>query len=113
MVPQIQVCSLSIASAQHELTNQLSTSFLLSAALDGGTSVMIFVWTFAVGGGGNKIVEFPVWALVSLEFNLFPNGILTLSSESWCRQKARLLHALNVDLVVYILLRLLLLFETV
>lgn len=29
-------------------------NFLMSAALDGGTSVMIFVWTFAVGGGSGK-----------------------------------------------------------
>jgi OPT family small oligopeptide transporter len=38
-------------------------NFLLSAALDGGTSVMIFVWTFAVGGGSGKEIPFPRWAL--------------------------------------------------
>ncbi|KDR65867.1 hypothetical protein GALMADRAFT_81439 [Galerina marginata CBS 339.88] len=38
-------------------------NFLLSAALDGGTSVMIFVYTFAVGGGSGKVVPFPTWAL--------------------------------------------------
>jgi len=38
-------------------------NFLLSAALDGGTSVMIFVYTFAVGGGSGKVVPFPNWAL--------------------------------------------------
>ncbi|KAJ7186170.1 OPT oligopeptide transporter [Mycena filopes] len=38
-------------------------NFLLSAALDGGTSVMIFVFTFAVGGGSGKVVPFPTWAL--------------------------------------------------
>ncbi|KAF7290827.1 OPT oligopeptide transporter [Mycena indigotica] len=38
-------------------------NFLLSAALDGGTSVMIFVFTFAVGGAGGKVINFPNWAL--------------------------------------------------
>ncbi|KAJ7098484.1 OPT oligopeptide transporter [Mycena belliarum] len=38
-------------------------NFLLSAALDGGTSVMIFVYTFAVGGGSGKVRPFPTWAL--------------------------------------------------
>ncbi|KAJ6610636.1 OPT oligopeptide transporter [Mycena sp. CBHHK59/15] len=38
-------------------------NFLLSAALDGGTSVMIFVFTFAVGGGSGKVTLFPNWAL--------------------------------------------------
>ncbi|KIY67540.1 OPT oligopeptide transporter [Cylindrobasidium torrendii FP15055 ss-10] len=38
-------------------------NFLLSAALDGGTSIMVFIWTFAVGGGGGKVTSFPVWAL--------------------------------------------------
>jgi OPT family small oligopeptide transporter len=38
-------------------------NFLLSAALDGGTSVMIFVFTFAVGGGSGKVTPFPNWAL--------------------------------------------------
>ncbi|KAJ7899268.1 OPT oligopeptide transporter [Mycena olivaceomarginata] len=38
-------------------------NFLLSAALDGGTSVMIFVFTFAVGGGSGKVIPFPTWAL--------------------------------------------------
>lgn len=38
-------------------------NFLLSAALDGGTSVMIFVYTFAVGGGSGKVIPFPTWAL--------------------------------------------------
>ncbi|KAF5365456.1 hypothetical protein D9758_010828 [Tetrapyrgos nigripes] len=38
-------------------------NFLMSAALDGGTSVMIFVWTFAVGGAGGKAIPFPNWAL--------------------------------------------------
>jgi OPT family oligopeptide transporter len=41
-------------------------NFLLSAALDGGTQVMIFVWSFAVGGAGGKEIPFPTWALVSL-----------------------------------------------
>ncbi|KAG7087147.1 hypothetical protein E1B28_013127 [Marasmius oreades] len=38
-------------------------NFLMSAALDGGTQVMVFVFTFAVGGGSGKVVEFPRWAL--------------------------------------------------
>ncbi|KAJ7027092.1 OPT oligopeptide transporter [Mycena alexandri] len=38
-------------------------NFLMSAALDGGTSVMIFVYTFAVGGGSGKSIPFPTWAL--------------------------------------------------
>ncbi|KAF5348950.1 hypothetical protein D9758_014208 [Tetrapyrgos nigripes] len=38
-------------------------NFLLSAALDGGTSIMIFVWTFAVGGGSGTEHPFPNWAL--------------------------------------------------
>ncbi|KAF9025798.1 OPT oligopeptide transporter [Hymenopellis radicata] len=38
-------------------------NFLLSAALDGGTSIMIFVYTFAVGGGGGKVIPFPNWGL--------------------------------------------------
>ncbi|KAF7302311.1 OPT oligopeptide transporter [Mycena chlorophos] len=38
-------------------------NFLLSAALDGGTSVMIFVFTFAVGGAGGKVTPFPTWGL--------------------------------------------------
>jgi OPT family oligopeptide transporter len=38
-------------------------NFLLSAALDGGTSIMIFVYTFAVGGGSGKVIPFPTWAL--------------------------------------------------
>ncbi|KAJ7128699.1 peptide transporter MTD1 [Mycena epipterygia] len=38
-------------------------NFLLSAALDGGTQVMVFVFTFAVGGGSGKVVNMPNWAL--------------------------------------------------
>ncbi|CAK5272524.1 unnamed protein product [Mycena citricolor] len=38
-------------------------NFLLSAALDGGTSVMIFVFTFAVAGASGKTTPFPTWAL--------------------------------------------------
>ncbi|KAF9481085.1 peptide transporter MTD1 [Pholiota conissans] len=38
-------------------------NFLLSAALDGGTQVMVFVFTFAVGGGSGKVTNFPNWAL--------------------------------------------------
>ncbi|KAF8182489.1 peptide transporter MTD1 [Mycena galopus ATCC 62051] len=38
-------------------------NFLLSAALDGGTQVMVFVFTFAVGGGSGQVVNMPNWAL--------------------------------------------------
>ncbi|KAG7090337.1 hypothetical protein E1B28_009457 [Marasmius oreades] len=38
-------------------------NFLMSAALDGGTSVMVFIYTFAVGGGGGTVRPFPIWAL--------------------------------------------------
>ncbi|KAF9462816.1 peptide transporter MTD1 [Collybia nuda] len=38
-------------------------NFLLSAALDGGTQVMVFVFTFAVGGGSGKVTNMPNWAL--------------------------------------------------
>ncbi|KAF9456897.1 peptide transporter MTD1 [Collybia nuda] len=38
-------------------------NFLLSAALDGGTQVMVFVFTFAVAGGSGKVVNMPNWAL--------------------------------------------------
>jgi hypothetical protein len=31
------------------------------------TQVMVFVFTFAVGGGGGKVVNFPNWALVCLQ----------------------------------------------
>ena len=39
-------------------------SSLVSAALDGGTQVMVFVYTFAVGGGSGKVVDMPLWGLV-------------------------------------------------
>ncbi|KAJ6621184.1 OPT oligopeptide transporter protein-domain-containing protein [Mycena sp. CBHHK59/15] len=38
-------------------------NFLMSAALDGGTEVMTFVYSFAVGGAGGKTVSFPQWGL--------------------------------------------------
>ncbi|KAJ7606213.1 OPT oligopeptide transporter [Roridomyces roridus] len=38
-------------------------NFLMSAALDGGTAIMVFVYTFAVGGGSGKTTAFPNWAL--------------------------------------------------
>ncbi|KAH8101853.1 peptide transporter MTD1 [Cristinia sonorae] len=38
-------------------------NFLMSAGLDGGTQVMVFVYTFAVGGGSGKVIDFPFWAL--------------------------------------------------
>jgi hypothetical protein len=39
-------------------------NFLLSAALDGGTQIMVFVYSFAVGGASGTAVAFPNWALV-------------------------------------------------
>ncbi|KAH9889084.1 OPT oligopeptide transporter [Cubamyces lactineus] len=38
-------------------------NFLLSAALDGGTQIMVFVYSFAVGGASGKAIDFPHWAL--------------------------------------------------
>ncbi|THU85518.1 OPT oligopeptide transporter [Dendrothele bispora CBS 962.96] len=38
-------------------------NFLMSAALDGGTEVMVFVYSFAVGGAGGRVINFPNWAL--------------------------------------------------
>ncbi|KAH8917353.1 OPT oligopeptide transporter [Atractiella rhizophila] len=38
-------------------------NFLLSAALDGGAQVMVFVWSFAVGGASGTAHYFPNWAL--------------------------------------------------
>lgn len=35
---------------------------ILSAALDGGTQVLVFVLTFAVDGGSGNAVAFPAWA---------------------------------------------------
>ncbi|KAF4988127.1 hypothetical protein FGRMN_9957 [Fusarium graminum] len=37
-------------------------NYLISAALDGGTQVMVFIATFAVFGGSGKSVPFPEWA---------------------------------------------------
>ena len=36
-------------------------NYILSAALDGGTQVIVFILTFAVFGGGGKEVPFPPW----------------------------------------------------
>lgn len=38
-------------------------NFLLSAALDGGTQIMVFVYSFAVGGASGTARPFPNWAL--------------------------------------------------
>jgi hypothetical protein len=37
-------------------------NYLVSAAMDGGTQVMVFVLTFAVAGGSGKAHPFPTWA---------------------------------------------------
>jgi hypothetical protein len=34
-------------------------NYILSAAMDGGTQVLVFILTFAVFGGGGKSVPFP------------------------------------------------------
>ena len=57
----------------------ICSSFLLSAALDGGTSVMIFVYTFAVGGGSGNVIPFPTWALNPLQPENNPDYCLQLN----------------------------------
>ena len=37
-------------------------NYLVSAALDGGTQVIVFILSFAVFGGGGQAVLFPLWA---------------------------------------------------
>lgn len=37
-------------------------NYLVSAALDGGTQILVFILTFAVFGGSGKAVPFPKWA---------------------------------------------------
>lgn len=37
-------------------------NYIVSAALDGGTQVMVFILTFAVFGGSGKARPFPHWA---------------------------------------------------
>ncbi|GAB7352500.1 hypothetical protein MBLNU459_g2902t1 [Dothideomycetes sp. NU459] len=37
-------------------------NYLMSAALDGGTQVLVFILSFAVFGGSGKAVTFPYWA---------------------------------------------------
>lgn len=36
-------------------------NYLVSAALDGGTQVLVFILSFAVFGGGGSAVDFPLW----------------------------------------------------
>jgi len=36
--------------------------YLFSAALDGGTQVLVFILSFAVFGGGGDAHNFPLWA---------------------------------------------------
>ncbi|KAJ6604829.1 hypothetical protein DFH09DRAFT_1354489 [Mycena vulgaris] len=43
--------------------SRLTLPHSMSAALDGGTEVMTFVYSFAVGGAGGKTTNFPNWAL--------------------------------------------------
>jgi hypothetical protein len=37
-------------------------NYIVSAALDGGTQVLVFILTFAVFGGSGKARPFPTWA---------------------------------------------------
>lgn len=37
-------------------------NYIFSAAMDGGTQVIVFILTFAVAGGSGKAVPFPYWA---------------------------------------------------
>ena len=52
-------------------------NFLLSAALDGGTQVMVFVYSFAVGGASGTATPMPNWALVSCQCYL-PHDLFSL-----------------------------------
>ncbi|PBK87529.1 hypothetical protein ARMGADRAFT_938783, partial [Armillaria gallica] len=36
-------------------------NYLTSAALDGGSQVILFILSFAVFGASNKAVDFPFW----------------------------------------------------
>jgi hypothetical protein len=36
-------------------------NYLVSAALDGGTQVIVFILSFAVFGGGGVAHDFPIW----------------------------------------------------
>ena len=56
-------------------------NFLMSAALDGGTQIMVFIYTFAVGGGSGTVRPFPTWALVGLHYPSYWRSFsLTLTS---------------------------------
>jgi hypothetical protein len=37
-------------------------NYIVSAALDGGTQVIVFILSFAVDGGSGKARNFPLWA---------------------------------------------------
>lgn len=45
-------------------------NYLVSAALDGGTQVMLFILTFAVAGGSGVARPFPGWAGNAQEGNV-------------------------------------------
>lgn len=47
-------------------------NYLLSAAIDGGTQVMVFLLTFAVAGGSGKTVKFPKYWVSDADFNFIP-----------------------------------------
>ncbi|KAH7154454.1 OPT oligopeptide transporter protein-domain-containing protein [Fusarium sp. MPI-SDFR-AT-0072] len=60
-------------------------NYLISAALDGGTQVMVFIATFAVFGGSGKSVPFPAWAGNKVD------------NFDYCAFNANMLHSLEVD----------------
>lgn len=41
-------------------------NYLVSAAMDGGTQVMVFILTFAVAGGSGKAHPMPVWVSITI-----------------------------------------------
>lgn len=48
-------------------------NYLVSAALDGGTQVLVFILSFAVFGGSGKAQPFPIWAGNNGGFDLNKN----------------------------------------
>ena len=57
-------------------------NFLLSAALDGGTQVMVFVFTFAVGGASGTVRTMPFWALVSSRLYVIRSSMVSYNHKN-------------------------------
>jgi len=38
-------------------------NYLFGAAVDGGSQIFVFIFSFAIAGAGGVTVDFPVWAL--------------------------------------------------